>query len=110
MFNVGDKIIHKMWGVGIVAFGPFRVPEITTPCYLVENSEGHHLIGSETLLSAAPKFEVGDRVTFKFSPAGTSFELVAGPFPDGDESFYVLKDQEGGHETSFEKYMVPVVE
>src|SRR5690606_41693220 len=51
----------------------------------------------------APRFEVGQKVTFTYSPKGTSFEIMAGPFPDEGESFYVLKDQDGNHDTSKER-------
>ena len=110
MFKQGDKVSHEQWGAGTVAFGPFRVPETTSPCYLVMNEEGHHFIGSETLLSPVPRFQVGQKVTFQYSRHKEYYEVVAGPFPAIDGVLWVLKDPEGSHDTSYEKYMVPVVE
>lgn len=112
MFKVGDKVKHDLWGEGRVSFGPFHAPDHSGQCYLVENSERKHFVGSETLLSAVPRFEVGQKVTFTYSPIGELFEVVAGPFPseDGVEPFYVIKDRDGAHDTSSDHHMVPVVE
>ncbi|AWN05265.1 hypothetical protein SEA_IBANTIK_41 [Streptomyces phage Ibantik] len=108
-FGVGDKVRHGSWGEGHVVFGPFHTPTDATG-YLVEDPRGKHFASTEELLEPVPRFEVGQKVRFEYTPEGESYELIAGPFPDDDESFYVYKDKYGNHDISFEKYMRPVVE
>jgi len=113
-FNAGDRVTCDINDLKAeVQYGP--VTSVTgQEAYLVKWLEGA-AEGSSGLvwssdLTLLPKFEVGQKVRFNFSSAGKSYELVAGPFVGGDESFYVVRDSKGNHETSFEKYMVPVVQ
>jgi hypothetical protein len=109
MFKVGDKVKHDLWGEGRVSFGPFHVPDHSGQCYLVENSEGKHFVGSEALLSAVPRFEVGQVV--RSSETMGLFKVVAGPFNRYTGSkWYVLEDADGSQDMEYEAYMVPVVE
>lgn len=104
-FKAGDKVVNEIFGEGEIVYGPFEGDN-----YFFKNTEGLHYTVTGMWCKPAPRFEVGQKVTFTYSPKGTSFEIMAGPFPDEGESFYVLKDQDGNHDTSFEKYMIPVVE
>lgn len=119
MFKRGDivKSEHTK-NRGKVLYGPF------TPgaehlhqreSYLVELLEGEKkgmaAVWPTYVMTVASKFEVGQRVTFQYSPVGEFYELVAGPFPDYEgDPMWVLKDKNGAHDTSWEDRMVPVVE
>ena len=114
-FNQGDKAVCVLSGDRAeVQFGPVSSIGTGKDAYLVKWLDGDCVGRSSIIwtedLEPALKFEVGQRVRFTYSPVGESFEVVAGPFPDGDSSFWVLKDRDGAHDTSFEKYIVPVVE
>ncbi|MGC9439283.1 hypothetical protein [Streptomyces sp. WG5] len=118
MFEVGDKVTYEFQpgrtGIGSVVYGPFRLAGAGTQMCVVEWLAGDFKGEAQTLpverLKPAPRFEMGQKVRFQYTPEGESYELVAGPFLAVDESFYVLKDKDGNHDTSFDKYMVPVVE
>jgi hypothetical protein len=117
MFEQGDRVKSE-WtsNLGKVLYGPF-VPAAEhykgEESYLVELLEGQRKgmtgIWPTKVMSRGPKFELGQKVTFTYSPVSEVFEVAAGPFP-GDEGqpLYVLKDKDGVHDTSWEKHMVPV--
>jgi hypothetical protein len=110
MFNIGDKVNHSQ-GQGVIVYGPFQGLSNFEPRYLIKKEGGEHFTGGESYLTRVPKFEVGQKVTFTYSPYGEVFEIAAGPFPaEEGKPLYVLKDRDGVHDTSYEHYMVPVVE
>ncbi|WDM16710.1 phiSA1p31-related protein [Streptomyces lavenduligriseus] len=62
-FSVGDKVLHRSFGSGVVAFGPFK--HINGPDhYLMEDDDGDHILSSSDALTAAEPepIKVGDRV------------------------------------------------
>lgn len=114
MFKQGDKATARSGSVVEVQFGPFSGVK-GEECYLVKwlggPMTGRSFVSSSDDLTPAPKFQVGQKVTFTYSPYGEDFEIVAGPFPaEEGKPLYVLKDRYGVHDTSYEHYMVPVVE
>lgn len=109
-FNVGDRVRHHQ-GEGAVVYGPFAALVGSEPRYLIEKDDGQHFTGGESYLTHASKFEVGQKVTFQYSPPEEAFEAVAGPFKDFEgDVFWVVRDGRGVDDTAYEKHMVPVVE
>jgi len=111
-FKAGDKAVCGVTGAKVeIQFGPFTSAAIKES-YLVKWLEGPNEGRCSILwacdLEPAPKFEVGQRVTCSYSKE--IFEVVAGPFPSNQQLFYVLKKEDGDHDTSYEEYMVPVVQ
>lgn len=110
-FKVGDKINHEMVGAGTVVYGPFLArnggPGFV---YLLEDSEGRHITGSESLLSAVPKFEVGQVVRSRFH--NVLMKVAAGPFVwhGTKDPYYVLEHPDGDHTSEDEEDITPVVE
>ncbi len=98
-FNVGDKVIeanNEGSGVQTVEFGPYQACHDGVNRYVVKNGNGHARELSETVLTAAPKFKVGDRI--KVDSYGDVFEIVYGPFETiGGKNRYLVKDSDGIH-------------
>lgn len=61
-FAVGDKVTHRTFGAGEIAFGPFK--HATGPDhYLMEDEDGDHVLSSpDALTKVQESIKVGDRV------------------------------------------------
>ncbi|MET9126933.1 phiSA1p31-related protein [Streptomyces sp. NPDC004528] len=76
-FKVGDKVEHRSWGAGEIAFGPY-LRDGSTDNYLMKTESGdHYLTGAEAMTMTA-KFKVGD--TANGALTGRSLKILAGPF------------------------------
>jgi len=106
-FKVGDKVKHEIHGVGTVVYGPYTGRLSDKPLHLVEFSDGRSGGYSEQNLTALPAFAVNDRVTVEvFGP--DPLTVAAGPFQSAERSsLYVLRDGNGNHLTTTERYMSP---
>jgi hypothetical protein len=109
-FNIGDTVTHTQ-GKGAIVYGPFLGLSNFEPRYLIKKENGEHFTGGESYLTPVSKFEVGQKVTFEYSPEGESFEVMAGPFKDFEgDVFWVVRDSKGADDMAYETHMVPVVE
>ncbi|MFJ3084389.1 hypothetical protein ACIPJG_32180 [Streptomyces halstedii] len=114
MFKQGDKAVCTLNdGVVEIKSDLFTSAGTGARSYLVEWTEGidkgKRSVVYATDLEPAPRFKVGQKVRFTYSPVGETFDLVAGPFPDFQKApFWVFRDQEGEHDTSGEGQMLPV--
>ncbi|WP_405620294.1 phiSA1p31-related protein [Streptomyces sp. NBC_00076] len=105
-FKVGDKVEHRTFGAGEVAFGPFE-HHTDAESYLMKEagSERHALVLGEAL-SPAAKFKVGDKVTGSHS--GNEYTIEAGPFFSPNE-WYATKST-AGYVTSNRASVLHIVE
>lgn len=88
-FKVGDKVEHRTFGAGEIAFGPFEHFSGSAR-YLMKNPRGvHHVVEDEAMTPAA-KFKVGDKV----KQHGANLTIHAGPFYGGSE-WYAVEDARG---------------
>ncbi|MFG3244626.1 phiSA1p31-related protein [Streptomyces sp. NPDC048157] len=91
-FQVGDKVIHSVFGPGEIAFGP---AEFSTSAlgYILKCANGVHKVASiPASMTLAPAFTVGDVVTLRSDDVardGTRARVEYGPFDDRD--VYVVK-------------------
>ncbi|MEU9259003.1 hypothetical protein AB0D68_11015 [Streptomyces sp. NPDC048212] len=114
-FKQGDTVMSSYTEIpGKVVHGPFIRAAMGHDAYLVELLEGENKgecsVWHSQDMKPAPRFKVGQKVTFNYSSKGEHFELVAGPFLDFQKDpFWVIKDQDGDHNYTGEKYMIPVV-
>lgn len=97
MFKVGDRVDHRTFGRGEIAFGPVNFPH-ARGSYLHKDPAGlHHVVGSEGM-TLAPAFVVGDEVEYTIGRP-TRGKLVAGPFKSEhhDEPLWVMEKANGTH-------------
>lgn len=90
-FKVGDKIEHRTFGKGEVAFGPFdhySGPDF----YLMRDEDGKHALATGDGMALAAKFKVGDRV----KSFAATYTVEAGPFFAPAEWYAVKSDRTGG--------------
>lgn len=91
-FKVGDKVTHRTFGAGEIAFGPY-LSAFGVEHYLMAGEGGkHYIVGTEEgELKPAAKFKVGDRVkTF-----AATYTVEAGPFFAPAEWYVVKSDRTG---------------
>lgn len=110
-FKQGDKAVCTLDDMEVeILYGP--VPNaVGNESYLVQwrNGERSSLVWVDDL-EPAPRFKVGQTVTFNYSAKGEHFELLAGPFYDyRKKPFWVVKDQAGDQAPTEETHMVVVM-
>ncbi len=89
-FKVGDKVRHRSFGKGEIAFGPFE--HYNGPDhYLMRDEDGKHVLVRGDAMAPAAKFEVGDRV----KSFAATYTVEAGPFFAPSE-WYALKSDRTG--------------
>jgi hypothetical protein len=99
-FKVGDKVAHRTFGAGEVAFGPFE-HNSGRDTYLLkeEGSERHTLVIGEAL-SPAAKFTVGDEVR----SGSVRYAVTGGPFRGPAHIWYAIT-KDGVDYQSNESYL-----
>jgi hypothetical protein len=112
MFKVGDRAECGITGKVVeIQFGPFMSVR-DEEAYLVKRVEGAGKGCSGVVLardlSKPPRFAEGMAVRLRYD--ADVMHIVAGPFLNGEDSLWVLKDDQGHHYSSMEEYMLPVVE
>lgn len=89
-FKVGDKVTHRTFGAGEIAFGPFE--HSTGPDhYLMKDEYGRHSLAVGEAMQIVAKFSVGDVV----SSFGDTHKVVAGPFRGPYATWYAVEDKDG---------------
>jgi hypothetical protein len=88
-FKVGDKVAHRSFGAGEIAFGPYADAS-GTGNYVMKQEGGVHYVVSAGNLSLVAKFNVGDKVR----SYGDDYTVLAGPFR-GYTEWYVVEDEDG---------------
>lgn len=88
-FKVGDKATHESFGKGEITYGPFTNPAHGSR-YLLKDADGNEYAVRGLYLTAAPTFEVGDKVR----DGGDEYIIKAGPFK-GYSEWYAVADAEG---------------
>lgn len=91
-FKVGDKVTHRTWGAGEVAFGPFKRDGVENHYLMRQDRDGEHRLAEDDAMTLAAKFKVGDWVRGKFS--STDYTVHAGPFHAHTE-WYAVEDGDG---------------
>ncbi|MBT2412673.1 phiSA1p31-related protein [Streptomyces sp. ISL-12] len=92
-FKVGDKVKHRTFGAGQIAFGPYMAMG-SVERYLMKAEDGTHYTTAPDSMKPAAKFEVGDKVT---SIGGAAYIIEAGPFFTGyGAEWYAVRGEEGG--------------
>lgn len=95
-FKPGDKVEHRSWGPGEIAFGPFE--HTNGPDHYLMKSEGegrHSLVLAEALTPAA-KFKVGD--VAKGRVTGRDLKIIGGPYSRRNGvTWFTVEYPEGHH-------------
>jgi hypothetical protein len=89
-FKVGDKVTHQTFGLGEIAFGPYRAM-FGDDHYLMAAEDGKHYVTDGGGITLAAKFKVGDKAR---SSRGTEYTIEAGPFM-GNGEWYALREDGG---------------
>ncbi|WP_406324058.1 phiSA1p31-related protein [Streptomyces niveus] len=100
MFNVDDKVTHRTFGAGVIAFGPFdhyNGPDH----YLLRNEDGKTSLVIGDALTKSGAFKVGDKIR----TSGEDFTVKAGPFSGKTWTWYAVTSAEGIDYQSNEEYM-----
>ncbi|MFE0326300.1 phiSA1p31-related protein [Streptomyces sp. NPDC058960] len=93
-FKVGDKVTHRTFGAGEVAFGPYLSAFGGTHYLMAGDGGKHYIVGTEEgELKPAAKFKVGDKVRGLYS--GALYTIEAGPFFSEIGEWYATKDGDG---------------
>jgi hypothetical protein len=104
-FKVGDKVEHRSFGKGEIAFGPFDAA-FDAGVFLMAAEDGKHYIAVTDALTRPAKFAVGDKVKSRY---GTRYTVEAGPFFAPGE-WYALRTDESGNVVHSHADEVSVVE
>jgi hypothetical protein len=91
-FKAGDKVEHRTWGAGEIAFGPYLRDGSMDNYLMREASSGEHRFVEAEGLSPAAKFKVGDKTRGVVS--GTLYIIEGGPYFDSLE-WYAVKYPNG---------------
>lgn len=91
-FKVGDKIDHRTFGAGEVAFGPF-LRGSSTDNYLMKDAGGEHRMVDGEAMTPAAKFKVGDVALGAIS--GSEYIVEGGPFFDHSTEWYAVRYANG---------------
>lgn len=86
-FKVGDKVKHRTFGRGEIAFGPVNFPSILGG-YLVKAGDGDHRVAGPEGMTLDVAFDVGDIVTLT-TRDGARATVEYGPFDN--QPVYVVK-------------------
>ncbi|WP_425837420.1 phiSA1p31-related protein [Streptomyces fractus] len=91
-FKVGDKVKHRTFGAGEVAFGPFEHFSGSDMYLMKEADSDRHVFSEPAALTLASAYEVGDKVRVY---ADGGYTVKAGPFAGHATEWYVVGEADG---------------
>ncbi|MFD3952218.1 phiSA1p31-related protein [Streptomyces albidoflavus] len=99
-FKVGDKVRVLAGGRGVITYGPVNSTFDTYKMFVVKQDGDGERAFKASDLATLDRFEIGDRVKVEW--ADDIRTVVVGPFHAGaGDHFYVLKDEDGEHDTAY---------
>ncbi|MEU3986112.1 phiSA1p31-related protein [Streptomyces sp. NPDC026672] len=89
-FKTGDKVKHRSWGAGEIAYGPY-LRDGSMDNYLMKREDGEHRFVDSEDMTLNGKFSVGDKVRGH----GTEYTVKGGPFFGPVYEWYAIEDARG---------------